>query len=438
MPRSTFVPHLKQLTLWTRRGGFGALDQGLYSGANFLINILLARWLRPEEYGAFTVAFSIVPILMAFHSSFLTEPMLVFGTSRYGGRFCTYLGVLIYGHFAMAIAIALICAAASVIFHQVGSPIIAGTLAGLALGSPFILLASLARRAFYVLLKPHCSAAGSALYLVTMMMGVYACYRWGLLTGGCSAALMGFSAGVTSLAILAVLKPVLKPRLLRQLMKGVLSDHWRYGRWAAGSSLLSSSYSAFYYILMTAFTSLSSVAMLRAVQNLFAPASQLLVSVALPLVPWAAERSAKYGPACLTRHAVRISAALVAAALLYLLVIVSAGSRLVDLLYAGRYSVHLWLILLVAIVQLFTASGGGAHVALRASGRSDLLFIVYAAGSFLSLLGSLILAGLWGFRGAAVAMGVFPLSTSTMAWCLWMARGRKTADGASLCATPKR
>jgi O-antigen/teichoic acid export membrane protein len=409
----------------------------LYSGANFLINILLARWLPPEEYGAFTVAFSIVPILTAFHSSFLTEPMLIFGTSRYGGRFCAYLGVLIYGHFTMAIAIVLICAAASMIFRQVGSPIIAGTLAGLALGSPFILLASLARRAFYVLLKPHWSAVGSAVYLVTIMTGVYACYRWGLLTGGSSAALMGFSAGVTSLGILLVLKPVLKPRFLRQLTKEVFSDHWRYGRWAVGSSLLSSSYSAFYYVLMTAFMSLSSVAVLKAVQNLFAPASQLLVSVALPLVPWAAERSAKCGPACLTRYAVHISVALSAAALLYLLLMVTAGSRLVDLLYAGRYTGHLWLISLIAVIQLITALGGGAHVALRASGRSDLLFVVYAAGSILSLLGSLVLVGLWGFRGAAVGIGVFPLSTSIIAWYLWMARGRKATDGPGLCATSK-
>lgn len=437
MLRSAFIARLKQLILWTRRGGFGALDQGLYSGANFLINVLLARWLPPEEYGAFTIAFSIVPILTALHSSFLTEPMLVFGTSRYGGRFSSYLGVLIYGHFGIAIAIALICAAASIIFRRIGSSVIAGTLAGLALGSPFILLASLSRRAFYVLLKPHWSAVGSAVYLVTIMTGVYACYRWRLLTGGSSAALMGFSAGVTSLGILLVLKPSLKRSSLRQLTKEVLSDHWRYGRWAVGSSLLSSSYSALYYILITAFMSLSSVAVLRAFQNLFAPASQLLVSVALPLVPWVAERSAKRGPACLTRYAVRISAALSAAALLYLILMVTAGSRLIYLLYAGKYAGHLWLISLIAVIQLFTALGGGAHVVLRASGRSDLLFVVYAAGSLLSLLGSLALVGLWGFPGAAVGLGVFPLSTSIIAWYLWMARGRKASDGPGLCATSK-
>ena len=32
---------------WARNGGLVVLDQGLFSGANSLVNILLARWLEP-------------------------------------------------------------------------------------------------------------------------------------------------------------------------------------------------------------------------------------------------------------------------------------------------------------------------------------------------------------------------------------------------------
>ena len=41
---------------WLKKGSLAVLDQGLFSGANFVVNILLARWLTPEEYGAFAVA----------------------------------------------------------------------------------------------------------------------------------------------------------------------------------------------------------------------------------------------------------------------------------------------------------------------------------------------------------------------------------------------
>ncbi|GIX47763.1 MAG: hypothetical protein KatS3mg131_1974 [Candidatus Tectimicrobiota bacterium] len=66
----------ERLVRWARKGGLAVLDQGLFSGANFLVNILLARWLPPEEYGAFAVALSVFYLLAGFHTAVLTEPML--------------------------------------------------------------------------------------------------------------------------------------------------------------------------------------------------------------------------------------------------------------------------------------------------------------------------------------------------------------------------
>ena len=37
----------ERLSRWARKGSLAVLDQGLFSGANFLVNILLARWLEP-------------------------------------------------------------------------------------------------------------------------------------------------------------------------------------------------------------------------------------------------------------------------------------------------------------------------------------------------------------------------------------------------------
>ena len=35
-------------------------DQALFAGSNFILNIVLARWLSPNDYGAFGVAFSML------------------------------------------------------------------------------------------------------------------------------------------------------------------------------------------------------------------------------------------------------------------------------------------------------------------------------------------------------------------------------------------
>jgi O-antigen/teichoic acid export membrane protein len=419
------------------RGGFAVLDQGLYSGANFLISVLLARWLSGEQYGAFTVAFSMMFLVTAVHSALLTEPMLVFGAGKYGDRFPGYLRLLIDGHFLVALAASAVSALAAAVLWRAGSAATAGTLGGLALAVPFVLLAALARRAFYVVRKPGWSAIGSALYLLIVIGGIYAVNRRGALSGGTSMVVMGISGALTSLALLLILRPRLDRGSRRELTRRVLEDHWRYGRWAIGSSLLLSSSGAIYYLVVTAFLTLESVAVLRAVQNLFAPISQFSLSITWFLVPWCAKRAQRLGPGWLTGDAVRISAGLAAAATLYLLLMVFAGPALADLLYAGRYAGQARLIAIVAFAQIVAALGGGVHVALRASGRSDLLFVGSAAGVSFGALANLALVALWGFDGASAGIGLFALATAIAAWWLWVAKERRRMRGPGSGAAPQ-
>src|SRR2546429_7188451 len=44
---------------WLIKGMYAVLDQGLISGSNFLLGILLARWTGAEQYGAYALAFAI-------------------------------------------------------------------------------------------------------------------------------------------------------------------------------------------------------------------------------------------------------------------------------------------------------------------------------------------------------------------------------------------
>jgi hypothetical protein len=93
---------LKALSRWLTKGFWAVSDQGLFSLSNFALSVLLARWLVPQDYGAFTVAFAVFLFVGTFYTALLTEPMLVFGPSRYEGRFSEYLGALMYGHLGFA------------------------------------------------------------------------------------------------------------------------------------------------------------------------------------------------------------------------------------------------------------------------------------------------------------------------------------------------
>src|SRR4029079_18767744 len=89
---------------WFAKAFFAIVDQGLISGSNFALGILLARWLGAEEYGAYAMAFAISVLLSWVYQSLLLEPMSVFGPSAYRDKLRGYTGTLIWIHVAIAFA----------------------------------------------------------------------------------------------------------------------------------------------------------------------------------------------------------------------------------------------------------------------------------------------------------------------------------------------
>src|SRR5579859_464681 len=78
-------------------GGLAILGQGAFAGSHFLMNVMMARWLPPEQYGAFALAYSGFLLFLMLYSACVYEPLIVFGSGRYAGRFQEYFGLLARG-----------------------------------------------------------------------------------------------------------------------------------------------------------------------------------------------------------------------------------------------------------------------------------------------------------------------------------------------------
>lgn len=128
---------VKRLIPWIHKGGFAILDQELISGSNFLVSILLARWLVPEQYGAYAVAFGIFVLLSLVYQSLVLEPMAVFGGSSYRDCLRGYLRSLLWIHIAISLAIGIVFGASALVAKQfTHSSVLAGALAGVTFASP--------------------------------------------------------------------------------------------------------------------------------------------------------------------------------------------------------------------------------------------------------------------------------------------------------------
>src|SRR5207253_2960086 len=80
---------------WAVRGGLAVADQASLAGTNFAVSVLLARWLAPASYGAFSVALAFSWLLRNLYDAVVNAPMSVIGVGRHRERFRSYLGSIL-------------------------------------------------------------------------------------------------------------------------------------------------------------------------------------------------------------------------------------------------------------------------------------------------------------------------------------------------------
>ena len=386
---------------WAVRGGLAILGQGLFAGANFAANILLARWMTPEDYGAFALAYSIFLLFAAFHTAILTEPMMVFGAGKYAKQMGRYLSILLRGHVALMVPASLVLGGVALLLGRLYSSGVESAFLGLAVAAGFILLLWFLRRVFYVVSQPGWATLGSAIYCAVLL--TYVCFLQA--TGGLSPrtaflgmACAGLAGGAVSLWRLRTRGTAdelgLTPEMVRR-------RHWEYGRWSTATAALVWFPGNIYYAVLPAWIGLAGVGALRAILNLAMPVLHSMSALSTLLLPRLVRDRRQGGREQMGHTMKRSLAVFVSGATVYLGLLWLFRFEALDFLYAGKYTELAGRPLLLAGLLPFgaslTAVLGGA---LRALERPDSLFACYAGAGIATLLIGLPLASAFGLAGA--------------------------------------
>ncbi len=398
---------IPKIIRWTKKGSLAVLDQALFSGANFIVNILLARWLPPEEYGAFAVAMSIFYLLAGFHTAVITEPMMVFGAGKYREHFKKYLGMLLWGHWAVSGLIAIILGISALFFIKRGSPM-GEALLGLAVASPFLLLLWLIRRACYVNLRPAWAVGGSAVNIISVLLGLILLWRTGLLSTHTSLVIIGAAAGIATLvSTIFLLRPTIWSFENNTMWKMVIKNHIKYGRWSTGTNLLSSFSLNFFFILLPLLMNLEAIATLRALYNLVIPAQQTINSLS-PILLVYMSRYATHSD--LRNPTIRASILFGVGSALYFVLLVVFGKWLMSLLYSEKYSSFSDLLSLIGLYPLLTAQSVVFGSSLRALVRMKEVFSCYFIATLVFLLLGILSVVVLGLTGAVAGLLIYGIS----------------------------
>lgn len=408
----------RRLNTLASQGAWAIIDQALFAGSNLIVNVLLARWLPGEEYGAFVTAYTVLLLVQIAHAALLIEPMLIFGADKHQACFSEYFSLLRRYHWRLMTAVSIVMGLAAAVVAFTVDTRLGEALAGLAVTAPLILMNWLARRGCYGVSNPRLAAAGGAVNLTVVIAGLFGLTRIDYLTVTSAQLLLGAASLATTACLVPVLNRATTLSLGESARRGVWIEHCEYARWSAATGVCTWFHTFLYYLVLPGWSGLAASGQLKALLNLITPIQHsdgALVTMLLPQFV----RSRRV-PEQFVR-VVRLTVAVFAIeALLYWALLSVAGQRIALWLYGGAFQFDRSALLLLGAIPLLTTLVNILGNALRARNQPDGVFWATVgagvAGGTVGV-GAVAIAGLDGAMfGMVVASAV---QVAVMLWLLW-------------------
>lgn len=391
----------QKLIPWAMKGGLALLDQAIFSGSNFVISILLARWLSAEQYGMYAVAFAVFMFLVTFDQALLLEPMLVFGSSIYRDCLRGYMKTLLLLHLGVSLVMVFgLCTAAAIVYKLGPGNGLPGALVGVALAAPTVLLLWLAKRTFYLKLSPAPSAGGALLYCTLTMGGLALVNKHGHLSPLTAFLLMGLGGLGASMVLLAYLGLRLSSTQKAPSLSDAWGRHWRYGRWALGANAMMWIPINAFYPLLSRFSGMVQAGELKALMNFAAPMLQACAALHTLILPYAARLLQERGSAGVSLVLRRMTLLCVSCAVPYWIVLLLFQRPVFRMLYSGRYTEIAYLLPVVALASVAGSAFFGPSIVLRSMESPGLIFAAVSVSSCVSVAIGIPLTRAWGLEGA--------------------------------------
>ncbi len=396
-----------RLRFWGMKSALTLVDQGLTSIAGFGVNLMLARWLAPELYGAFAVVFAAFIFISGFHNVLLLEPLSVMGPSRHVHRLPNYFRAQIAVHAILVGVLALAGLLARIILWRIApnSPLVSAVF-GAALVLPVLLLLWLARRMCYVMQRPEIAVCGSAANFVVIVAGLAALYYSGRVNSFNTFLLMGGASLIATWILIRRLGLSFKSEAGIEAVswRSVLRENWKYGRWLVGSTVLLSITIQTQMFLVAGFLGLGAAGVLRAMQLPSLVMTQVVMATGLLIIHAFSYDFGSGRIKQLRRKAGLVSVALTGVAIACVLILMAISGPLEHVLFNGKYAAYVWLMPLLALVPAANSFSIGYSMALRASQRPHFDLIANAIAAPVGLISGLAFMHWWGIGGAAGSM----------------------------------
>jgi len=399
------------------KGIWAVLDQGVFAISNFIVNILLARWLSLQDYGSFAASFSVLLLIGTFHTALITEPLLVYGSNRFKHRITDYAASLIFGHaiFSILTSVMILCAIA--LLTTLGQKQYVQAAIGLLIAQPFILLTWLTRRLCYCHFTVQLAVMAGVINLCVTLSGCYLLFSIGKLSPLTAFVLMGICGLLSSCLILFRLFSSSEIFNSSAYNREFLSAHLHYGRWALPSSLLTWIPANFYFVILPFWGHIELVALLKAQNNLLTPVLQFNTALATQLIPVFAKCKDRLQQAKWSRY---LLASFTMISLLYWFMLFVFGDFLMQALYGPHFLRDNKSLLILGLLPLLTGVIAVLGSSIRANDKPHQIFWSYLSASFFSTTIGVWMMIRWELIGTSIAIVTSYLVVTTVMSCYYV------------------
>jgi O-antigen/teichoic acid export membrane protein len=370
----------------------------------FLVNVVLARNQSKEDYGMFALSYSIFTFLAAIHNAAVLEPFTVYGSGRYRDKYSAYWGLMMSGNVLIGIVLSAGLFLTYLVFTKVAPMLNSRPLLGLAIALSFLLTGLFVRRSFYVIQQPTQAAGASLVYFLVVALELWIATKMRLLSGFSVFLILGLSWIVAGVGLVRELPAGGRPRAFLDSEPRYREEHWKYARWVLVTAFVFQFTHQGYYWFVGGLLSVKEVGELKAMYMLIAPIEQVMISLSFLFLPALAAKYASQNMGRFLGTWKRYTLLILAITLTFAFAVRVAGSRIVHILYSGKFDGLGPMLFILALVPLVMGIGNTAGDAIKAAEKPRLIFYAYVSSALATFAVGIPLVKFFGLRGAAWGM----------------------------------
>jgi O-antigen/teichoic acid export membrane protein len=391
---------LERIKVWGMKGGMSILDQGIFSASNFILGILLARWLSSEQFGAYTIGLTVLVFVYQFYIAFLLDPMGVLGPAQFPENLREYFVIHLRSHFAITIIVGVVFIVIS--FAGIENQLLLKqTLFVIGLTLPILLLPWYLRRVFYVLGRPVVAMWGSVVYTLSLTVLTILFHQLNLLSSPAAIFITAIASLLSGLYLLLIFQiRSLYPSIAS--FTAVITENWNFGKWLITSSIFIAFASQAQIWISAKLLGLSAAGMLRALQIIVQPMMLTITALTAVATPTLSLAFSKGDFESFNRRVVFLSLALLTLAIIFEAFLLIFSIPIEKLIYGGKFSTHAFLLPIWGTIPLCLAYSSGIQAGLQAAQKPRAF---------------LIAAILW--TPASLGFGIWLTSRSGIAGATW-------------------